>query len=245
MQFDQYRNKEEFVYNVFSSIAHRYDLLNTTLSFNRDKYWRRFTVEHSGLKPGDKGLDVCCGTGMLAMEQARVVGLNGNVVGLDFCESMLTKAVENIKKTPYQGIIELVKGNAMDLPFPDNTFDCATIGFALRNVPDIKRVIEEMCRVVKPGGRVLSLELAKPSKPVFKQLYYFYFNYLVPIFGKLGVGLSGPYSWLPDSLKIFPHQSEINDIFTGAGLAEAHYHELTGGIVAVHIGRKRDVGRET
>ncbi|HOV79608.1 MAG TPA: demethylmenaquinone methyltransferase [Bacillota bacterium] len=238
MQFEQFRDKEEFVHGVFSSIAHRYDVLNTVLSFNRDKYWRKFTVGRSGLKPGGRGLDVCCGTGMLAIEQAKAVGLKGSVVGLDFCENMLAKAVENIGKTPYGTVIELVKGNAMDLPFSDNTFDCATIGFALRNVPDIKRVIEEMRRVVKPGGMVLSLELAKPGRPVFKQFYYFYFNLLVPVLGKIGVGMNGPYNWLPDSLRVFPHQTEIRDIFTRAGLTDAHYYELTGGIVAVHVGRK-------
>lgn len=239
MQFTHGRDKERYVHEVFSSIAHRYDLLNTTLSFNRDKYWRKFTVSHSGLQPGNTGLDVCCGTGMLALEQARVVGMNGRVVGLDFCENMLQKAVDNIKRTPYQGVIELVKGNALDLPFDDNTFDSATIGFALRNVPDILKTIKEMHRVVKPGGKVLSLELAKPGAPVFKQLYYLYFNHLVPLLGRMGVGQNGPYSWLPNSLKVFPHQSEIRELFLQAGLSDAHYHELTGGIVAVHIGMKR------
>jgi len=239
MQFAHDRDKEKYVHEVFSSIAYRYDLLNTTLSFNRDKYWRKFTVRHSGLQPGSSGLDVCCGTGMLALEQARVVGMNGHVVGLDFCENMLQKAVENIKRTPYHSVIELVKGNAMQLPFEDNTFDCATIGFALRNVPDILKTIEEMRRVVKPGGKVLSLELAKPGAPVFKQLYYLYFNHLVPMLGRLGIGQNGPYSWLPNSLKIFPHQSRVRDLFQEAGLSDAHYHELTGGIVAVHIGIKR------
>jgi demethylmenaquinone methyltransferase/2-methoxy-6-polyprenyl-1,4-benzoquinol methylase len=239
MQFAHHREKEKYVHEVFSSIAHRYDLLNTALSFNRDKYWRKFTISHSGLQPGNIGLDVCCGTGMLTLEQARVVGLKGRVVGLDFCENMLQKAVDNIRRSPYQGVIELVKGNAMQLPFEDNTFDCATIGFALRNVPDILKTIQEMRRVVKPGGKVLSLELAKPGMPVFKQLYYLYFNHLVPLLGRMGVGQNGPYSWLPNSLKNFPHQLEIRDIFMEAGLADVHYHELTGGIVAVHIGVKR------
>ena len=238
MQFGQHKNKEEYVHSVFSSIAHRYDLLNTTLSFNRDKYWRKFTIEHSGLGPGGRGLDVCCGTGMLTLEQAKVVGPQGHVVGLDFCEEMLARAVENIQRTPDHDVIELVRGNAMALPFPDDTFDCATIGFALRNVPDIRKVIDEMRRVVKPGGKVLSLELAKPSAPVFKQLYYCYFNHLVPLLGRMGVGVSGPYSWLPNSLKVFPHQSEIRNIFEETGLLNARYHELTGGIVAVHIGQK-------
>ncbi|OPX88071.1 MAG: Demethylmenaquinone methyltransferase [Pelotomaculum sp. PtaB.Bin104] len=238
MQADQYRNKEEFVHAVFSSIAHRYDLLNTTLSFNRDKYWRRFAVEQTGLAPGGKGLDVCCGTGMLALEQAKVVGPGGHVTGLDFCENMLAKAKLNIRRTPYQQVIELVQGNAVSLPFPDNTFDCATIGFALRNVPDIRKTIDEMRRVVKPGGKVVSVELAKPGTPVFKQIYYLYFNHMVPVLGRLGIGLDGPYSWLPNSLKNFPHQSEVRSIFEETGLTGACYHELTGGIVAVHVGEK-------
>ncbi|GAW91887.1 demethylmenaquinone methyltransferase [Calderihabitans maritimus] len=235
---DQYKSKEEYVHALFSSIAHRYDLLNTLLSFNRDRYWRYFAVKQTGLRPGGKGLDVCCGTGKLAIEQAKVVGPAGKVVGLDFCENMLEVGKKNVARTPYRDIIEFVQGNAIDLPFPDNTFDCATIGFALRNVPDIEKTISEMMRVVRPGGKVVSLELAKPSLPVFKQLYYFYFNRLVPFLGRLGVGLEGPYSYLPNSLKSFPHQEEIRQLFAGVGLEDARYYELTGGIVAVHVGTK-------
>ncbi|MEW6663427.1 MAG: demethylmenaquinone methyltransferase [Bacillota bacterium] len=235
---DKYKNKEEYVHSIFSSIAHRYDFLNAALSFNRDKYWRRFAVAQTGLPRGGDALDVCCGTGMLALELARRGGTEANVVGLDFCENMLAKAVENINKTEYRSHIKLVKGNAIDLPFPDNSFDCATIGFALRNVPDVEKTIREMQRVVRPGGKVVSLELSKPSTPVFKQVYYLYFERFVPILGKLGVGKDGPYSYLPNSLKIFPHQTEIRDLFASLGLADAHYHELTGGIVSVHVGTK-------
>jgi demethylmenaquinone methyltransferase/2-methoxy-6-polyprenyl-1,4-benzoquinol methylase len=231
-------NKEAYIYALFSSIAHRYDLLNTVLSLNRDRAWRRFAVAQTGLKPGGVGLDVCCGTGMLAFEQARVVGPTGKVVGIDFCDEMLKVAEANLKKTPYQAIVQLVKGNAIDLPFADNTFDCATMGFALRNVSDMRRAIAEMCRVVKPGGKVVNLDLAKPSLPVFKQLYYLYFNCLVPVIGRLGVGLDGPYRYLPASLKVFPHQKEILALFEEAGLRDARYFELTGGIVAVHVGTK-------
>ncbi|MCS5696349.1 demethylmenaquinone methyltransferase [Desulfofundulus thermocisternus] len=231
-----YRSKEEYVHAIFSSIAPRYDWLNTALSFNRDKYWRRFAAAQTGLRPGGCGLDVCCGTGMLTIELARLAGPGGRVIGLDFCEKMLLKGRENISKTPYSGQIQFVQGNAVDLPFPDNTFDCATIGFALRNVPDIRKTISEMARVVRPGGKVVSLELSKPSLPVFKQLYYFYFNHLVPLLGRLGVGFDGPYSYLPNSLKDFPHQEEIKELFRETGLADARYYELTGGIVAVHVG---------
>ncbi|MFZ5644396.1 MAG: demethylmenaquinone methyltransferase [Bacillota bacterium] len=233
---ERYRNKEEYVHDIFSSIAHRYDFLNTALSFNRDKYWRRFAVSRCDLKPGGRGLDVCCGTGMLTIEMAKAVGGTGEMVGLDFCENMLARAVENIKKTPYEGIIKLVQGNAIDLPFPDDYFDCSVIGFALRNVPDIEKTISEMSRVVRPGGKVVSLELSKPSAPVFKQTYYLYFDRIVPLLGKLGIGREGPYSYLPNSLKSFPHQSEIRDMFERLGLKDARYTELTGGIVTVHEG---------
>ncbi|MCL6610935.1 MAG: demethylmenaquinone methyltransferase [Peptococcaceae bacterium] len=233
---ERYGSKEEYVHDIFSSIAHRYDFLNTALSFNRDKHWRRFAVSRCGLKPGGKGLDVCCGTGMLALEMARVMGGKGEVVGLDFCENMLARGRENIARSPWGGIVRLVRGNAVDLPFPDHSFDCAVIGFALRNVPDIGKTIREMARVVRPGGRVVSLELSKPGAPVFKQAYYLYFNRIVPILGRLGIGRDGPYSYLPGSLKDFPHQSEIKKLFESEGLRGVCYHELTGGIVSVHEG---------
>jgi demethylmenaquinone methyltransferase/2-methoxy-6-polyprenyl-1,4-benzoquinol methylase len=233
-----YHDKEQFVHQVFSTIAHRYDLLNSLLSFNQDKYWRAKTVEKSGTLAGAKVLDVCCGTGMLTLQLAKAVGSHGCVTGLDFCESMLVKAATNIKKTEYQNVITLIQGNAMNLPFEDNSFDCATIAFALRNVPDIKHVISEMTRVVKPGGAVVSLELAKPTALIFKQLYYFYFEHLLPLLGRIGIGREGPYRWLPESLRRYPHQKEVRDIFSSVGLKEAQYTELTGGIVAIHTGRK-------
>lgn len=238
MQFDSPRKKEEYVHAMFSSIAHRYDLLNTLLSFNQDKYWRRFAVRQCGLKPGDNGLDVACGTGMLSFELARAVGPEGSVIGIDFCEEMLKIAEKNLKKTSYQGIVRFMQGNAIDLPFPDNTFDCATIGFALRNVPDIRKTIEEMARVVKPGGRVVNLELGKPSMIGFKQAYWLYFDKILPVMGRIGIGKSGPYSYLPNSVKNFPHQREIKELFTEVGLADARYYDLTGGIAAVHVGVK-------
>lgn len=238
MKRDHYCSKEEYVHAVFSAIAHRYDLMNTLISFNRHKAWRSFAVRQAGLKPGDHSLDVCCGTGMFAIELAKVVGPEGRVTGLDFCEKMLAVAEKNLKGTRYEPIINLVQGNAMDLPFADNTFDCATIGFALRNVPDVERVVREMLRVVRPGGKVISLELAKPSAPVFKQLYYLYFDRMVPLMGRLGIGHFGPYNWLPQSLKLFPHQEEIRQLFVRLGMADARCHELTGGVVAVHVGTK-------
>lgn len=234
----QTKTKEEYVHAIFSSIAGKYDWMNTIMTLNRDQFWRRFAIEKSGLRKGDLGLDVCCGTGKLSLEQAKIVGDSGQVIGLDFCEDMLRVAKESMEKHPLGPIVQLMQGNAMELPFDDNFFDVASIGFALRNVPDITKTLQEMMRVVKSGGRVVSLELAKPSAPVFKQAYWLYFEKLVPLLGRLKVGEEGPYSYLPYSVKIFPHQEEIKKLFTAIGLLEVECYELTGGIVAVHIGVK-------
>lgn len=231
-------DKEKHVHGVFTAIAHRYDLMNTVLSLNLDKYWRRYAAARTGLGPGGRAIDVCCGTGMLTMELAKLVGPTGKVVGVDFCRPMLDRAAENVAGTRYQPCIELTEANALSLPYADDSFDSATIGFALRNVPDIKATLTEMRRVVRPGGSVVSLDLAKPETPGFKQLYYLYFERILPMVGKLSIGADGPYRWLPESLRQFPHQTDIRGLFESVRLRQAVYQELTGGIVAVHAGIK-------
>ncbi|MBP2652560.1 MAG: UbiE [Firmicutes bacterium] len=231
-------DREKFCQRLFSDIACRYDFLNTVLSLNQDKYWRRFTVAKTGLKVGERGLDVCCGTGRICIEQAKIVGVTGSVIGLDFCHDMLNIAERDIQHTQFNNTIKLVEGNAMELPFPDDTFDCATIGFGLRNVSNIKIALTEMRRVIRPGGRVVSLDLAKPGIIGFKELYKIYLERVIPLLGRLGVGKDAPYRWLPESLKQFPHQVELCAMFGSVGLKEPTYYELTGGIVAVHVGIK-------
>lgn len=231
-------NKEKFVREMFNSIALRYDLMNTLMSIGLDKSWRRYTVRRSGLNPGGYGLDVCCGTGMITMEQARIAGTAGRVIGLDFSENMLTVAKQNIRGFEFKDNIELVQGNAMALPFEDNTFDCATVGWGLRNVPDILTAVREMARVVRPGGKVVSLDMAQPEVPVFKQLYWLFFEKVIPAMGKLWAGNKGAYNYLHDSARVFPHQKELARIFGEAGLIETGYHNLAGGVVAVVEGRK-------
>lgn len=231
-------NKERFVRDMFNSIARRYDLMNSLMSVGRDKAWRKQTVVRSGLKEGGSALDVCCGTGMLSMELARAAGATGNVVGLDFSENMLAVARENVKEFPLQDNIRFIQGNAMELPFEDNTFDCATVGWGLRNVPDILTAVREMARVVKPGGKVVSLDMAQPTMPVFKQGYWLFFEKVVPAMGKLWAGNKGAYGYLHDSAKVFPPQWELAAIFKQAGLAETGYSNLMGGAVAIVEGTK-------
>ncbi len=173
---------------------------------------------------------------MLSLELAKYMQNQGRVVGLDFCENMLGVAKKNIAKTPYVDCIELVQGNAIDLPFANDSFDCCTIGFALRNVPDVRKTIQEMKRVVRPGGQVINLEFSKPSAPFFKQLYHFYLHKVLPFMGRIGIGRKGPYNYLPESVKEFYHQSVVRDMFVEEGLENVVYYELTGGIATVHVG---------
>jgi demethylmenaquinone methyltransferase/2-methoxy-6-polyprenyl-1,4-benzoquinol methylase len=234
----EYMGKERYVRGMFSRIARSYDLLNTVLSAGLDRYWRRRTVELMAIKPGDSVLDVACGTGMLLLEEARVVGLGGHITGADFCPPMLEIARCNIAQTPFAGMVTLVNANALALPFPSGSFAAASIGFALRNVPDIPATIAEMARVVRTGGRVAALEIAKPTVPIFRQLFFLHFNHIVPIIGRLLSGSDEAYRYLPQSLGPLPSPEEIRDIFAAVGLADAYCVKLSGGMVTVHVGRK-------
>lgn len=231
-------HKETYVRNMFNSIAGKYDLMNTLMSIGQDKAWRKFTVARAEAKPGDNALDVCCGTCMLTMELANTIAPDGTVTGLDFSENMLKVGQENIGDFKHKDLIKLVQGNAMALPFEDNSFDCVTVGWGLRNVPEIETAIKEMLRVVKPGGKVVSLDMGKPTAPVFKQAHWFYFEQIVPLMGKFWAGKKGAYSYLHDSTREFPAQDELTKIFARCGLTETRYHNLTGGVVAVVEGRK-------
>lgn len=223
---------------MFNSIAPRYDLLNTLMSLGMDKRWRQLAVKRSGVLPGGRALDICCGTGMITVELARAVGSDGHVTGLDFSQNMLNIARQRVSRSPWQEVVDLVAGNAMSLPFEENSFDAVTVGWGLRNVPDIKTVVTEMVRVTKPGGMVVSLDMAKPELPVFKQIYWLYFEKLVPLMGKIWAKQESAYSYLHNSARAFTPQKELADIFREAGLEETGYQNLFGGVVALVAGRK-------
>ncbi|MFZ3101322.1 MAG: demethylmenaquinone methyltransferase [Desulfitobacteriaceae bacterium] len=237
------KDKTTYVKETFNSIADRYDLMNTIMTLGMDKSWRRLAVQQVRAKPGASILDVCCGTGQLSLELAKAVGPAGKVTGLDFSVRMLEIASKHLaEQLAFQqhglGDVQLIQGDALALPFEDNYFDGVTVGWGLRNLPDLFKGIQEMIRVVKPGGVIVSLDMAKPSLPVFKQLYWLYFQKLVPIMGGIWAKRGSAYNYLHDSAKEFPSQQEVTAIFADCGLIETNYQNLVGGVVALVKGVK-------
>lgn len=214
--------------------------MNNLVSFGRHHSWRRFLVREAISETVSRGcgkyLDVCCGTGMITVDLANRVGQAGEVIGLDFSGEMLAIA----RKTPtWFGNVSFIYGNALELPFPDNTFDCVTTGYGLRNVGALPRFLAEMKRVAKPGGRVISLELAKPYLAGFKQIYQLYLNFWVPLIGQILARNRAAYQYLRDSVVNYPHQREVTKIFREVGFEDVKCYELTWGVAAVHVGRKK------
>jgi len=232
------KDKATYVRETFNAIAGRYDLMNSLMSLGMDKRWRRLAVQKVGAKPGMNILDVCCGTGQLSMELGHVVGSEGNVIGLDFSQKMLEVAEKTLLQVSNPGHIRFVQGNAMKLPFPDHSFDGVTVGWGLRNLPDLRQGLREMVRTVKPGGKVVSLDMAKPSLLGFKQAYWLYFEKLVPLMGKVWARKASAYQYLHDSAREFPAQEELVRIFAACGLQEARFDNLAGGVVAIVSGTK-------
>lgn len=224
------------MHNVFEKISEDYDKMNSVISFNLHKSWREDIMKRMNVKEGAKVLDVCCGTADWTISLAEAVGPSGEVTGLDFSENML--AAGRPKVEPYSNIT-LMQGNAMALPFPDHSFDYVTIGFGLRNVPDYLTVLKELHRVVKPGGMVACIDTSHSEIPVYKQLFRFYFKYIMPILGKIFAKSYGEYSWLQESTDYFPGMKELAHMFTEAGLVNVSYKSYSGGAAAGHIGFKQ------
>ncbi len=229
--------KSEKVHNVFEKISHRYDRMNSIISFQRHKSWRKSVMKIMDVKKGAACLDVCCGTGDWTISLAEATGEDGSVVGLDFSENMLAVGRE---KQQGHGIdhINFIHGDAMSLPFEDNSFDYVTIGFGLRNVPDYMQVLNEMYRVVKKGGKVVCLETSQPTLPVYKQFYFFYFKNVMPLFGKVFAKSYDEYAWLHESTKNFPNKEKLKQMFEEAGFEEVLIKSFALGAAAMHLGIK-------
>lgn len=229
--------KEKKVHQVFEKIYANYDHMNSIISFKRHLKWRKDVMSRMNVLEGSKALDVCCGTGDWSFSLAEAVGESGEVIGLDFSQNMLSVAKKRNEEASYKNV-SFIHGNAMELPFEDNSFDYVTIGFGLRNVPDYMQVLREMYRVVKPGGKVVCLETSHPTLPVYKQLYYFYFRYIMPLFGKLFAKSYQEYAWLQESAKDFPDKNELKKMFQEAGFRNIVVKGYSGGVAAMHMGEK-------
>jgi demethylmenaquinone methyltransferase / 2-methoxy-6-polyprenyl-1,4-benzoquinol methylase len=234
------QSKEERVHNVFEKIYSNYDKMNSVISFQQHKAWRKDTMKRMNVQAGSAALDVCCGTADWTIALAEKVGVKGKVVGLDFSQNMLKIGQQKVSGMKLNQV-SLIHGNAMELPFEDNSFDYVTIGFGLRNVPDYKQVLKEMYRVLKPGGIAVCLETSQPTLFGFKQMYLLYFKYIMPLFGKLFAKSYKEYSWLQESARDFPGMKELAGLFQEAGFVDIEVKPYTAGVAAMHLGHKKVV----
>jgi len=232
------KEKAGKVAGVFHSVADKYDVMNDLMSMGVHRLWKRFTIEMSGVRGGQKVLDIAGGTGDLAAKFARLVGERGEIVLADINSSMLQRGRERLVDDGVVGNVEYVQANAENLPFAENYFDCITIAFGLRNVTHIDKALASMYRVLKPGGRLLVLEFSKPVAPGLAPVYDAYSFNILPLLGKLVAGDAQSYQYLAESIRMHPDQETLKSMLEQAGFERCDYHNLTGGIVALHRGFK-------
>jgi len=231
-----WRDKARRVSGVFDSVADRYDLMNDLMSLGVHRLWKRFAVEQSGLRVGQRALDVAAGTGDLARAYAAQVGASGHVVMTDINPRMLERGRERLLDAGIGGNVSYVLANAERLPFADSTFDCVSIGFGLRNVTDKSAALASMHRLLKPGGRLLVLEFSQPTLPLVRSLYDLYSFSVLPRLGQLIVGDEASYRYLAESIRVHPDQEQMKAMMEEVGLERCRYYNLSGGIVALHVG---------
>jgi demethylmenaquinone methyltransferase/2-methoxy-6-polyprenyl-1,4-benzoquinol methylase len=228
-------DKAVYVREMFAAIAPRYDLTNRLMTAGVDEGWRRRAVRELAPPPGGRILDLCCGTGDLSFHLART-DPTLRVNGVDFCDPMLDGARKRAPREDPTGRTSFQLGDVMALPFPDATFDGATMGFSMRNVVDIVATLRETRRVLKPGSRFVNLDVSKAPNPLFRRAFNLYFYGLVPLLGGLVGGSKPAYRYLPNSLTNFPNAAELARRFETAGFREVRYVRLGGGAIAVHVG---------
>lgn len=230
--------KQAMVADVFHSVAAKYDVMNDLMSFGIHRIWKRFTIDCSGVRRGQRVLDLAGGTGDLAAKFSRMVGEHGQVVLADINDSMLKMGREKLRDRGIVGNVSYVQANAEALPFPDNYFDCITISFGLRNVTDKDKALRSMFRVLKPGGRLLVLEFSKPLLAPLSKAYDAYSFHVLPKIGELVVKDPESYRYLAESIRMHPDQETLKGMMGAAGFDNVTYFNLTGGIVALHRGFK-------
>jgi demethylmenaquinone methyltransferase/2-methoxy-6-polyprenyl-1,4-benzoquinol methylase len=230
--------KTNRVIQHFNSVARHYDFMNTLLSFGIHYAWKRAAVRMLKLAPGDRILDVCGGTGDLAILAARSVGPAGRVIIYDINRAMIQAGMHKVIDTDLANRLGHIQGNAEFISFPDRHFDTAMVGFGIRNVTHMKKGFEEMYRVLKPGGKLMCLEFSKPTWPVFRWLYDFYSFYIMPFLGQLIAGNKKAYTHLPESIRMFPLPDELADLLKKIGFSQVTYCSLTNGIAVIHLAIK-------
>src|SRR6202142_1567971 len=231
-------DKAARVRSVFASVAGKYDVMNDLMSFGVHRLWKHFTLSLTGLRPGQHALDVAGGTGDLAAGMLKQVGKSGRVVLSDVNPAMLEIGRDRLLDAGHVGNLEGIVADAERLPFEDDAFDCVTIGFGLRNVTDKAAALKSMHRVLKPGGQLLVLEFSTPVAPGLKPIYAAYSFQVLPRLGALIAKDAGSYRYLAESIRMHPNQETLLEMLRTAGFIQARYHNLSGGIVAVHPGYK-------
>jgi len=232
------KDKASMVAGVFHSVAQQYDIMNDLMSFGVHRLWKRFTIDASGVRPGNKILDLAGGTGDLTARFSQLVGREGKVILADINSSMLNVGREKLRNRGLVQNIEYVQANAEYLPFDDDTFDVVTIAFGLRNVTDKDKALRSIFRVLKPGGRLLVLEFSKPEHEILNKAYDFYSFNILPKMGELVAKDGESYQYLAESIRMHPDQETLKSMMENAGFEQTTYNNLTGGIVALHKGYK-------
>lgn len=227
-------DRARYVSRMFGRIAPRYDLMNTLMTMGRDRRWRRLTAALAAPKPGGLALDLGTGSGELALELA---SLGCRVVAMDFCQPMMEVAQQKLASRK-EARVSLAVGDALSLPFPGETFECMTAGFALRNFADLGQGLREMFRVLKPGGRLAALELTPPLSRLARLMHTFYSHRYVPLLGMLIAGDGSAYSYLPESVDHFPDAEALRRAMRDAGFDRVNYRRMGLGMVAIHVAEK-------
>jgi demethylmenaquinone methyltransferase/2-methoxy-6-polyprenyl-1,4-benzoquinol methylase len=230
--------KAQRVLRHFNSVARHYDFMNSLLSLGIHHLWKRSAVKMLDLKTGDKVIDVCGGTGDLAILAARMIGSSGRVILYDINRSMINAGRHKVTNSFLKERISYVQGDAEDISYADQSFHAAMVGFGIRNVTHMEKGFKEMYRLLKPGGKLMCLEFSKPNSALLRRLYDFYSFHIMPLVGEIFAGNRQAYTHLPETIRLFPLPEELADILKKIGFSQVAFRRLTNGIAVIHLAQK-------